>query len=177
MSSVTRNCQIYSMQFDTLNTGFFKLKEFLNFIIVRRNNLLNNKCRFVSPNFRFKDTGIVNFITDPELSSSLYMYHQKHNQSIRKHVNIRSIFFIIPFWFNLIYDFLIDVIQSTRPKISDTYIRINLLCDLHKLDHISVHVRFLVGLWAGQILQIKSFKLQHCTQNKMLCSWNEKQDN
>ena len=42
LSSVTRNCQIYNMQLDTLNTWFFKLKEFLNFIIVRRNKLLNN---------------------------------------------------------------------------------------------------------------------------------------
>jgi len=45
LSSVTPNCQIYSMQLDTLNTVvvfFFKLKDFLNFIIDTRSNLLNN---------------------------------------------------------------------------------------------------------------------------------------
>ena len=73
LSSVTRNCQIYSMQLDILNTGFFKLKEFLNFIIVRRNTLLNNECRSVSPNFPFKETRVVYFVTDWELSSSLYI--------------------------------------------------------------------------------------------------------
>jgi len=34
LSSVTRNCQIYNMQLDTLKTGSFKLKELINFIIV-----------------------------------------------------------------------------------------------------------------------------------------------
>ena len=35
LSSVTQNCQIYSMQLDTLKTGFFfKLKEFMDIIIV-----------------------------------------------------------------------------------------------------------------------------------------------
>jgi len=65
LSSVTRNGQIYSTQLPTLKTGFFKFKEFLNFIIVRRNLLLHNF------NFCFKDTRFVYFITDPELSSSL----------------------------------------------------------------------------------------------------------
>jgi len=37
LSSVTRNSPIYSIQFDTLKTEIFKLKEFMNFIIVRRN--------------------------------------------------------------------------------------------------------------------------------------------
>ena len=71
LSSVTRNCQIYSMQLDTLKTGFFNLKDFLNFIIVKRNYLLNNYCSFVSPNFRFKKTRFVNFFTDPVLPNSL----------------------------------------------------------------------------------------------------------
>jgi len=74
LASVTRNCQIYSMQLDTLKTGIFKLKEFMNFIIVRGDMLLNNLCSFVSPNFRFKDTHSVNVFTDPELSSSLYIF-------------------------------------------------------------------------------------------------------
>ena len=38
LPSVTRNCQIYSTQLNTLITCFFfKFKEFLNFIIVKRN--------------------------------------------------------------------------------------------------------------------------------------------
>ena len=73
LSSVTRNCQIYSRQLDTLKTGIFNLKKNQNFIIVRRNYVLNNLCSFVSPNFFFKETGFVNFFTDPELSSSLYL--------------------------------------------------------------------------------------------------------
>ena len=42
LSSVTRNCQIYSIQLDTLITAIFKLKEFMNFIMVKRNILLDN---------------------------------------------------------------------------------------------------------------------------------------
>jgi len=59
LSSVTRKCHIYSIQLDTLKTGLFFFKEFLNFIIV-------------SPNFRFKEACFVNLFTDPKLSSSLY---------------------------------------------------------------------------------------------------------
>ena len=72
LSSVTRNCQIYSMQLDTIKTGVFKLKKIMNFITVRRNSLYSKLCSFVSPNFRFKETRSVNVFTDPELSSPLY---------------------------------------------------------------------------------------------------------
>jgi len=71
LSSVTRNCQIYIMPLDTLQIGFYKLKEFINCIKVKRNNLFNSIYSIVSPDFRFKETPFVNFFTDPELSSSL----------------------------------------------------------------------------------------------------------
>ena len=73
LSSVTRNCQIYIMPLDTLKIGIYKLKDFINCIKVKRNSLLNGKHSSVSPDFRFKETPYVNFYTDPELSSSLYM--------------------------------------------------------------------------------------------------------
>jgi len=66
------------MQLDTLKTGIFKLNEFTNFIIVRRNILLNKLCSFVSPNFRFKETLSGNVFTDPKLSSSLYLTKSIH---------------------------------------------------------------------------------------------------
>jgi len=73
LSSVTRNCQIYIMPLDTLKIGIYKLKEYMNCINVKRNNLLNSIYSFVSPDFRFQVTSFVNFFTDPELSSSLYL--------------------------------------------------------------------------------------------------------
>ena len=72
LSSVTRNCQIYFMPLDNLKTGVYKLKDFMNYIKVKRNNLLNSLYSFVSSDFRFKETSYVNFLTDQELSSSLY---------------------------------------------------------------------------------------------------------
>jgi len=45
----------------------------MNCIKVKRNNLLNSIYNSVSPDFRFKETPYVNFFTDPELSSSLYI--------------------------------------------------------------------------------------------------------
>ena len=72
LSIVTRNCQIYIMPLDTLTTGIYKLKDFMNCIKVKRNDSLNNIYSSVSPDFRFKETPYVNFFTDPELSSSLY---------------------------------------------------------------------------------------------------------
>ena len=72
LSNVTRNCQIYIMQLDTLKTGIYKLKDFMNCIKVKRNNLFNSIYSSVSSDFRFKETRFVNFFTDPELSSSLY---------------------------------------------------------------------------------------------------------
>jgi len=45
----------------------------MNCIKVKRNNLLNSIYSSVSPDFRFKETSFVNFFTDPELSSSLYV--------------------------------------------------------------------------------------------------------
>jgi len=71
LSSVTRNCQIYIMLLDTLKIEIYKLKDFMNCIKVKRNNLLNSMYSSVSPDFRFKETPYVNFFTDPELSSSL----------------------------------------------------------------------------------------------------------
>ena len=56
-----------------LKTGIYKLKDFINCIKVKRNNFLNSIYSSVSPDFRFKETPYVNFFTDPELSSSLYM--------------------------------------------------------------------------------------------------------
>ena len=74
LSSVTRNCQIYIMPLDTLKIGIYKIKDFINCIKVKRNNLLNGIYSSVSPDFRFKETPCVNVFTDPELSSSLYSY-------------------------------------------------------------------------------------------------------
>jgi len=67
-----RNCQIYIMPLDTLKIGIYKLKDAMNCIKVKRNNLLNSIYSSVSPDFRFKETPYVNFYTDPELLSSLY---------------------------------------------------------------------------------------------------------
>jgi len=72
LSRVTRNCQIYIMPLDTLKIGIYKLKDFMNCIKVKRNNLLNSIYSSSAPDFRFKETPYVNFFTDPELSSSLY---------------------------------------------------------------------------------------------------------
>jgi len=72
LSGVTRNCQIYIMPLDNLNIRIYKLKDFMNCIKVKRNNLLNSLYSSVSLDFRFKETPYVNFFTDPELSSSLY---------------------------------------------------------------------------------------------------------
>jgi len=71
LSSVTRNSQIYIMPLDTLKIGIYELKEFINCIKVKRNNLLNSIYSSVSPDIRFKETPFVNFFTDQELSSSL----------------------------------------------------------------------------------------------------------
>jgi len=73
LSIVTRNCQIYIMPLDTLKTGIYKLKDFMNCIKVKRNDLLNSIYSSVSPDFLFKETPYVTFFTDPELSSSLYL--------------------------------------------------------------------------------------------------------
>jgi len=72
LSIVTRNCQIYIMPLDTLKTGIYILKDFMNCIKVKRNNLLNSRYSSVSPDVRFKETPYVNFFTDPEPSSSMY---------------------------------------------------------------------------------------------------------
>jgi len=53
---------------DTLNTRFFKLKEFRNFIIVKQ------LMQFCFSKFCFEETRVVNFVSDQELSSSLYYY-------------------------------------------------------------------------------------------------------
>jgi len=71
LSRVTRNCQIYIMPLDTLKIGIYQLKEFMNCIKVKRNNLLNSIYSSVSPDFIFKETPFVDFFIDPELSSSL----------------------------------------------------------------------------------------------------------
>ena len=71
LSHVTRNCQIYIIPLDTLKIGIYKLKDFMNCIKVKRNNLLNSINSSVTPDFPFKETPYVNFFTDPELSSSL----------------------------------------------------------------------------------------------------------
>ena len=60
------------MPLDTQKIGIYKLKDFMNCIKVKRNNLLNSVYSSVSPDFRFKETLYVNFFTDPELSTSLY---------------------------------------------------------------------------------------------------------
>jgi len=73
LSNVTRNCQIYIMPLDTQKIVIYKLKDFMNCIKVKRNILLNSINSSVSPDFRFKETPYVNFFTDPELSSSLYL--------------------------------------------------------------------------------------------------------
>jgi len=53
----------------------------MNFIKVKRNNLLNSIYSSVSLDFRFKETPYVNFFTDPELSSSLYQINPTNQQS------------------------------------------------------------------------------------------------
>jgi len=45
LSSVTRNRQIYIMPLDTLKIGIYKLNNFMNWIKVKRNNLLNSISR------------------------------------------------------------------------------------------------------------------------------------
>jgi len=75
LSIVTRNCQIYIMLLYTLKIGIYKLKDFMNCIKLKRNNLLNSIYNSVSPDFRSKETPYVNFFTDPELSSSLYWFY------------------------------------------------------------------------------------------------------
>jgi len=72
LSSVTRRCQIYIMQLDTLKTGICTSTKFACGIIINRNYLLNNIYSFNSPYFRFKETRFVNFFTDQELSSLLF---------------------------------------------------------------------------------------------------------
>jgi len=54
LSSVTRNCQIYIMSLDTLKIGIYKLKDSMNCIKVKRNNLLNSIYSSVSPDFVLK---------------------------------------------------------------------------------------------------------------------------
>jgi len=76
LSKVTRNCQIYTMPLDTLKIGIYKLKDFMNCIKVKSNNLLNSIYSSVSPDFRFFEAPYVYFFTDPELSSSLYYLQQ-----------------------------------------------------------------------------------------------------
>jgi len=66
LSIITRNCQIYIMPLDTLKTWILKLKDFINCIKVKRNNLINSIYSSVSPDFRFKETPYVNSFTDPE---------------------------------------------------------------------------------------------------------------
>ena len=61
------------MPFDTLKIEIYKLKDFMNCIKVKRNTLLNSIYSSVSPDFLFKETPYVNFFTDPQLSSSLYV--------------------------------------------------------------------------------------------------------
>ena len=46
LSSVTRNCQIYIRPLDTLKIGIYKLKDFMNCIKVKRNNLFNSIIQF-----------------------------------------------------------------------------------------------------------------------------------
>jgi len=53
LSSVTHNCQIYIMPLETLKIGIYKLKDFMNCIKVKRNNLLNSIYSSGSPVFRF----------------------------------------------------------------------------------------------------------------------------
>jgi len=72
LSSVTRICQIYIMPLDTLKIRIYKLKDFMNCIKVKMNNLINSIYSSVSPDFRFKETPYVHFFTDPEVSNSLY---------------------------------------------------------------------------------------------------------
>ena len=81
LSSVTRNCQICIMPLDTLKIGIYKLKDFMNCIKIKRNNLFNSIYSSVSPDFCLKETPFVNFFTDPELSSSLYIivFRNKNN--------------------------------------------------------------------------------------------------
>ena len=74
LSNVTRNCQINVMPLDTLKIGIYTLKDFMNCIKLKRNNLLNSIYSSVPSDFRFKEASYVNFFTDPELSSSLYMF-------------------------------------------------------------------------------------------------------
>ena len=78
LSSVTHNCQIYIMPLDTLKIGIYTLKELMNCIKVKRNNLLYSIYSTVSPDSRFKETPFVNCFTDLELSSSLYMFIYIH---------------------------------------------------------------------------------------------------
>ena len=91
LSSVTRNCQIYIVQLDTLKIGIYKLKDFMNCIKVKRNNLLISIYSSVSPDFRFKETPYVNFFTDPELSGSLYNKAQFRDRETDSDFTVRCL--------------------------------------------------------------------------------------
>jgi len=73
--SVTRNCQIYIMLLGTRKIGIYKLKDFMNCIKVKRNNLLNSIYSSVSPDFRFKE--------NPTLISLLTRNCRVHCTSIK----------------------------------------------------------------------------------------------
>jgi len=122
LSSVTRNCQIYIMSLYTLNIGIYKLKDFMNCIKVKKNNLLNSIYSPSSPGFRFKETPYVNFFTDPELSSSLYCYVNLHSVGIYSFTENRILWFrwwwvvarILPIV--LIFKYQLDFVQFKRKK-------------------------------------------------------------
>ena len=72
LSSVTRNCQMYSMPLDTLQIGIYKLKCFMNCIKVKRNNQSNSIYSSVSPDLRFKKAPYVNFFTDRTVEFTVF---------------------------------------------------------------------------------------------------------
>jgi len=91
LSSVTRNCQICIMQLNTLKTGIFKSKEFMNGIIIRRNFSLNNTCSFNSPHVRFKETRFV---------ISLLTRNCQVHCMFRRQIIFRSYTHLLPYIFN-----------------------------------------------------------------------------
>ena len=82
------------MSLDNLNIGIYKLKDFMNYIKVKRNNLLNSLYSSVSLDFLYKETPYVNFFTDTELSSSLYAVVWLHLTKVILCVQEHAVMFV-----------------------------------------------------------------------------------
>jgi len=75
--------------------------------------LLNSIYSSVSPDFRFKETPYVNFYTDPELSSSLYLIFNFHTLfTITHNDNITLSLSLCMTWEAVVLCFLLLLIKN-----------------------------------------------------------------